>query len=72
MKFRDSETREDLTVLSLMDSFGNYCMEVLKCVERRRLDTILMDCCNNKSIKFFWKVVQERDSDLVTPLDSSQ
>uniref|UniRef100_A0A1B6F151 Protein SAAL1 n=1 Tax=Cuerna arida TaxID=1464854 RepID=A0A1B6F151_9HEMI len=70
--FQNGETREDLTFLSLKESFGNYCMEVLKCVERRRIDTILMDCCNNKSIKFFWKIVQERDPDLVTPVDRSQ
>uniref|UniRef100_A0A1B6MPX7 Protein SAAL1 n=1 Tax=Graphocephala atropunctata TaxID=36148 RepID=A0A1B6MPX7_9HEMI len=69
---QDAEGREDLTVLSLTESFGNYCMEVLKCVDRRRLDTVLMDCCNNKSIKFFWKIVQDRDPDLVAPVSRTR
>lgn len=59
--------KEDLTVLSLRESFGNYCMEVLKCVDRSTLDTVLIKCCNSKSIKFFWEIVEEREPECVTP-----
>lgn len=52
---------EDMTVLSLKESFGNYCIEVLKCIDRSTLDSVLIKCCNEKSIKFFWQIVQERE-----------
>lgn len=63
---------EDLTVLSLRESFGNYCMEVLKCVDRSTLDTVLIKRCNSKSIKFFWEIVEEREPECVTPCYKSR
>ncbi|XP_054269834.1 uncharacterized protein LOC128991115 [Macrosteles quadrilineatus] len=68
----DDLDKEDMTVLSLRESFGNFCMEVLKCLDRKFLDSILIKCCNDKSIKFFWKVVEEREPDLVLPSDKSR
>lgn len=66
----DSEDRG--AVLSLRESFGNYCLEVLKCVERSHLDSVLVKCCNEKSIKFFWQVVQEREPDYISFNDRSR
>lgn len=70
MEDGDSEDRG--TFLSLRESFGNYCLEVLKCVERSLLDSVLVKCCNEKSIRFFWQVVEEREPDYMSLNDRSR